>query len=96
MSPSKSKTSLHKFAIGGTESENDSEVGKEKEKVETGQNIAKDTIEDNKVRKNSSNEDEEEDDGSYRAARKRRLKQFASKFTDYEEEDSEAMKQVIN
>ena len=32
---------------------------------------------------------------SYRAARKRRLKQFASKFTDYEEEDSEAMKQVI-
>ena len=33
---------------------------------------------------------------SYRAARKRRLKQFASKFTDYEEEDSEAMKQVIN
>ena len=96
MSPSKSKTSLHKFAIVGTESENGSEVGKEKEQVETGQNIAKDTIEDNKARKNSSNEDEEEDDGSYRAARKRRLKQFASKFTDYEEEDSEAMKQVIN
>ena len=55
MSPSKSKTSLHKFAIGGTESENDSEVGQEKEQVETGQNIAKDTIEDNKARKNSSN-----------------------------------------
>ena len=60
LSPSKSKTSLHKFA---TESENDSEVGQEKEQVETGQNIAKDTIEDNKARKNSSNEDEEEDDG---------------------------------
>ena len=60
LSPSKSKTSLHKVAIEGTESENDSKVG---EQVETGQNIAKDTIEDNKVRKNSSNEDEEEDDG---------------------------------
>ena len=64
MSPSKSKTSLHKFAIGGTESENDSEEGQEKEQVDTGRpNIAKDTIEDNKARKNSSNEDEEEDDG---------------------------------
>ena len=63
LSPSKSKTSLHKVAIEGTESENDSKVGQEKEQVETGQNIAKDTIEDNKARKNSSNEDEEEDDG---------------------------------
>ena len=82
--------------MGGTESENEGEVGQEKDQVETGQNIAKETIEDNKARKNSSNEDEEEDDGSYRSARKRRLKQFASKFTDYEDEDSEAMKQVMN
>ena len=83
--------------MGGTESENEGEVGQEKDQVETGKpNIAKDTIEDNKARKNSSNEDEEEDDGSYRSARKRRLKQFASKFTDYEDEDSEAMKQVMN
>ena len=81
--------------MGGTESENEGEVGQEKDQVETGQNIAKDTIEDNKTQKNSSNEDEEEDDGSYRSARKRRLKQFASKFTDYEDEDSEAMKQVM-
>ena len=63
LSPSKSKTSLHKIALEGTESDNDSKVGQEKEQVETGQNIAKDTIEDNKARKNSSNEDEEEDDG---------------------------------
>ena len=38
---------------------------------------------------------EEEDDGSYRSAQRKRLKALACKFSDYDEEDSESIKQVL-
>ena len=38
---------------------------------------------------------EEEDDGSYRSAQRKRLKALASKFSDYDEDDSESIKQVL-
>ena len=84
LSPSKSKTSLYKFALD----ENDSEVGKKNEPFEAEQ-----------IKETTTNEaqmEEEEDDGSYRSAQKRRSKGLASKFNTYDDEDSESMKQVRN
>jgi len=40
-------------------------------------------------------ESDEEDDGSFKSAQRKRLKKLASKFTDYEDEDSEAIKQIL-
>ncbi len=44
---------------------------------------------------NDEQVDMEEDDGSYRSAQRKRLKALATKFTDYDEEDSESIKQVL-
>lgn len=40
-------------------------------------------------------DDEDMDDGSFKSAQRKRLKALASKFNDYEDEDSESMKQVL-
>ncbi len=39
-------------------------------------------------------EDDEEDDGSFKFAQKKRLKALASKFSNYDDEDSMAIKQL--
>ena len=61
----------------------------------------KDTITDvadsvSKSDKKETTEEEEDDDGSFKSGQRKRLKALASKFSNYDDEDSEAIKQVIS